>query len=82
VLPSLAPGGMERVVIQLVEDASRHGDHVVVAAGPGDWSGRVSLAGGSYARLTDASRTDLPRMTVAAGQLASCIRRLRPEIVH
>ena len=41
VLPSLAVGGMEQLVIRLAADAAAHGDTVVVASGPGVWVERV-----------------------------------------
>jgi glycosyltransferase involved in cell wall biosynthesis len=82
VLPGLAPGGMEQVVIQLAEDAAQHGDSVVVASGPGAWVDRVGQIGAAYVALPATSRGAAPGMAVAAARLAHCIRRLRPHIVH
>ena len=55
VLPNLAPGGMERLVIQLAADATGHGDRVVVASGPGVWVDRVA-AGADHVALPATSR--------------------------
>jgi glycosyltransferase involved in cell wall biosynthesis len=82
VLPSLSPGGMERLAVQLAEDATRHGDIVVVASAPGAWMEKVTAAGAEYVALPATSRGALVGMAAAAGRLAQCIRRLRPHVVH
>ena len=56
VLPSLAPGGMEHLVIQLTADATNHGDSVVVASGQGAWVGKVVEAGAVHVALPTTSR--------------------------
>jgi glycosyltransferase involved in cell wall biosynthesis len=84
VLPSLAPGGMERLVIQLAADASDQGDRVVVASGPGAWVERAMAAGATHVALPSTSRDSTASMATAAavGRLARCIRQLQPHVVH
>jgi glycosyltransferase involved in cell wall biosynthesis len=82
VLPRLAPGGMERLVIQLAEDAARRGDLVAVASAPGAWVTRVVQAGAEYVPLPASSRGGVFRMAAATARLAGCMSRLRPGIVH
>ncbi|MGN6682301.1 MAG: glycosyltransferase family 4 protein [Streptosporangiaceae bacterium] len=82
VLPQLSPGGMENLVIQLAGDATRRGDHVAVASGPGDWRLRVVQAGAEYVALPGSSRRDAFSMAAIAARLAGCIRQLRPDVVH
>lgn len=86
VLPSMAPGGMEQLVIQLAADASDHGDSVVVASGPGDWADRVEATGARYLSLPATSRgasvSAVAAMATTAAQLARCVRQVRPHVVH
>lgn len=82
VLPSLAPGGMEQLAIQLAADAVGHGDVVVVAAGPGAWAGRVARAGATHAEMPATTRGAALGMATATVRLARCTRRLRPHVVH
>jgi glycosyltransferase involved in cell wall biosynthesis len=82
VLPGLSPGGMERLVIQLAGDATRHGDRVVVASGPGAWVGRVAAAGAAHVPLPATARGTAAGTMTAAARLARCIRHLRPHVVH
>ena len=84
VLPSLSPGGMERLVIQLAADATAHGDSVAVASGPGAWAGEVARAGAVHVELPATARgTALSMKTAtAAADLARWIRRTRPHLVH
>lgn len=86
VLPSLSPGGMEQMVVQLAADAIGHGDTVVVASGPGEWVGRVRAAGAGYVALPATSRSTSVTMAAAtataAARLAGCVRQLRPQVVH
>jgi len=84
VLPSLAPGGMERLVLQLTADATGHGDSVVVASAPGAWVPKVIEAGAAHVALPVTSR-DSPFGTATATAtvlLARCIRHVRPHVVH
>ena len=55
VLPSLGPGGMERMVISLAADAVAHGDSVLVASGPGIWTG-LRRAGAAHVALPVTTR--------------------------
>ena len=82
VLPGLSPGGMERLVLQLARDATGHGDRVVVAAGPGAWTGKVTVAGAAHVALPTTSRGAAVSMARATAGLARCIRHLRPHVVH
>jgi glycosyltransferase involved in cell wall biosynthesis len=82
VLPQLSPGGMENLVIQLAGDATKRGDRVAVAAGPGDWRHRVVQAGAEYVALPGSSRRDAVSMVAIAARLAGCIKQLRPDVVH
>jgi glycosyltransferase involved in cell wall biosynthesis len=84
VLPSLAPGGMERLAIQLTADATDHGDSVVVACGQGAWVGKAIAAGAAHVALPATSRgTSFSMATAtAAARLARCIRRVQPHVVH
>jgi glycosyltransferase involved in cell wall biosynthesis len=82
VLPSLAPGGMERLVIQLTADATVHGDGVVVASAPGAWVGKVVEAGAAHVALPATSRRSPFGLATATALLARCIRQVRPHVVH
>lgn len=86
VLPSLAPGGMEQMVVQLAADAAGRGDSVMVASGPGEWVDRVRAAGAGYVALPATSRGASVSMTaataVAAVRLSGGVRQLRPHVVH
>jgi glycosyltransferase involved in cell wall biosynthesis len=70
------------MVIQLAEDAARHGDRVVVASGPGAWVSSVAQVGATHLALPATSRVSAVDMAIATGRLAHCIRRLRPHVVH
>ena len=82
VLPSLSPGGMERLVIQLAADATGRGDSVVVAAGPGAWAGELARVGAVHVELPATARGTAFSMTAATACLARCMRRMRPHLVH
>ena len=82
VLPSLSPGGMERLVIQLAAEATARGDDVTVAAGAGTWITRAEQAGARYVKLPATSRSASFAMVAAAARLAQCIRRVKPDVVH
>ena len=84
VLPGLSPGGMERLVIQLAADTTGHGDSVVVASGPGAWTGEVARAGAAHVALPATSRGIASSMATATAtaRLARCIRHTRPHVVH
>jgi glycosyltransferase involved in cell wall biosynthesis len=82
VLPSLSPGGMERLVIQLAADATARGDNVTVAAGAGTWMTRVEQAGARYVKLPATSRNASFAMVAAAARLARCVRQVNPDVVH
>jgi len=82
VLPSLEPGGMERLVIQLTADASRLGDSVVVASASGAWVDKVVEAGAAHLALPATSRHSPFGVATATATLARCIRRIRPHVVH
>jgi glycosyltransferase involved in cell wall biosynthesis len=82
VLPHLSPGGMEKLVIQLAQDAARRGDQVAVASGPGAWVTRVAEVGAEHVALPANSRRSAVSMAAATGRLAAYIRNLRPQVVH
>ena len=82
VLPGLAVGGMERMVISLAADATAHGDSVVVASGPGIWVERVAAAGAAHFALPVTTRRAAFGMAAATARLARCIRQVRPDVVH
>jgi glycosyltransferase involved in cell wall biosynthesis len=84
VLPSLSPGGMERLVIQLAADATGHGDSVVVAAGRGEWEQEVRGAGAMHVVLPATARGSAFSVATATAtaRLARCIRHVRPHVVH
>jgi len=86
VLSSLAPGGMEQMVVQLAADAVAHGDSVTVASGPGEWVDRVRAAGAGYVALPATSRSTSVSMAAATAtavaRLSGCIRELRPQVLH
>jgi glycosyltransferase involved in cell wall biosynthesis len=84
VLPSMAPGGMEQLVIQLTADAIGHGDSVVVVSGQGAWVEKVLETGAVHVVLPATSR-DSPlsmKAVAATARLARCIRHVRPDVVH
>jgi len=84
VLPSLGPGGMEHLVIELTADATSHGDSVVVASGPGAWVEKVIEAGAEHVALPTTSRHSPFSMEAAAAtaRLSRCMRQARPHVVH
>ena len=84
VLPSLSPGGMERLVIQLTADATGHGDSVIVASGHGAWEEKILAAGAVHVALPATARGTAFGMAtaIATARLASCIRHARPHVVH
>jgi len=82
VLPSLAAGGMEQLVIRLAADATAHGDTIVVASGPGVWVERVVRAGAEHVALPATSRHTAAGMATATVRVARCIRRVRPHVVQ
>jgi glycosyltransferase involved in cell wall biosynthesis len=82
VLPTLAPGGMERLALQLAADAVGHGDRVLVAAGPGAWAGQVTAIGAVHVALPATSRGSITGLATAVACLAGCLRKARPDVVH
>jgi glycosyltransferase involved in cell wall biosynthesis len=82
VLPSLAPGGMERLAIQLAGDAAAHGDRAVIASGPGAWSDKVASAGAEHLSLPATTRNGVSDMATAIALLSRGMKRLRPHVVH
>jgi glycosyltransferase involved in cell wall biosynthesis len=80
VVAELRPGGAERIVLELLDDARRHGDTVAVASAGGPWVARLDPA---------VTHFDVPlrwRSTVAtltAGwPLRAAVRGFRPDVVH
>jgi glycosyltransferase involved in cell wall biosynthesis len=82
VLPGMAPGGMESMVIQLAADAARHGDSVAVASGPGAWAARLDEAGAAHVALPATTRGTAMAMAGAVARLARGMARLQPDVVH
>jgi glycosyltransferase involved in cell wall biosynthesis len=82
VLPSLAPGGMERLVVQLTADATGRGHDVVVASATGAWVPRVREAGAAHLALPATSRHSPFGSATATVLLARGIRHMRPHILH
>jgi len=82
VLPSLSPGGMERLAVQLAKDAIDHGDSAVVASGPGVWSEKVTSVGAEHFALPATSRATVVGMAATIARLADGIRQIRPHVVH
>jgi glycosyltransferase involved in cell wall biosynthesis len=82
VLPSLDAGGMEHLVILLAADATKRGDSVQVASGPGAWVERVRQAGAEHIALPVTSRRGPSGAVTTTARLARCIRRSRPQVVH
>lgn len=80
VVAELRPGGAERIVLELLEDARRHGDTVAVASAGGPWVDRLDPA---------VTHFDVPlrqRSTIttlaAAPPLRAVLRSFQPDIVH
>jgi glycosyltransferase involved in cell wall biosynthesis len=73
---------MESMVIQLAADAAGQGDSVAVASGPGAWAARLDEAGAAYIPLPATTRGTAMAMAGAVARLASCVARLRPDVVH
>jgi glycosyltransferase involved in cell wall biosynthesis len=82
VLPNLAPGGMERLAIQLAGDAVGHGDRAVIASGPGAWVDKVAAVGAEHFALPGTTRSAVTTMAAAIVLLSRGIRELRPHVVH
>lgn len=76
VLPSLAAGGAERVVLALAGGLARAGDRVdlVVVDGRGPFADRVP----DGVRVVDLAA---PRLLAAVPRLVRALRRLRPDVV-
>jgi glycosyltransferase involved in cell wall biosynthesis len=80
VVAELRPGGAERILLDLVEDARRHGDTVAVASAGGPWVARLDPA---------VTHFDVPlrqRSTIAtlaaARPLRGVLRGFQPDVVH
>ena len=82
VLPSLAPGGMEQLAIQLAGDAAKRGDRVVIASASGAWVEKARAAGAEHFVLPITSRSAVANMAAAIARLEHDIRQLRPHVVH
>jgi glycosyltransferase involved in cell wall biosynthesis len=82
VLPGMAPGGMESMVIQLAADAAARGDSVAVASGPGSWAARLDEAGAVHVALPATTRGTALAMAGAVARLTRCMARLHPNVVH
>jgi hypothetical protein len=57
VVAELRPGGAERIVLELVADARRHGDKVAVASAGGSWVPRLGPAVTHFDGCSDARRS-------------------------
>ena len=84
VLPSLSPGGMERLVIQLAADATGHGDSVVVASEPRGLGGQGPRGRRRACRPASHLTRNCSQHGDGPQRLAwlSCIRHVRPHVVH
>jgi glycosyltransferase involved in cell wall biosynthesis len=81
VVAAMRHGGAERIVVQLATDAVRRGDAVTVASAGGPWVELVRAAGACHEFVPLDRRSSVTTLR-AAGQLATVVRRFRPEIVH
>jgi glycosyltransferase involved in cell wall biosynthesis len=81
VVATMRHGGAERIVVQLAVDAARRGDAVTVASAGGTWVEQLQGAGVRH-ELVSLDRRSKPATLMAAGQLATVVRRFRPEVVH
>ena len=81
VLPTLAPGGMEHLALQLAADAVGHGDPVLVAAGPGAWAGQVAARCGACRAARDLTRLR-HRPNRGGGSAGRLPQAARPHVVH
>jgi glycosyltransferase involved in cell wall biosynthesis len=81
VVATMRHGGAERIVVQLAVDAARRGDAVTVASAGGPWVEQLQGAGVRH-ELVSLDRRSKPATLMAAGQLATVVRRFRPEVVH
>jgi glycosyltransferase involved in cell wall biosynthesis len=81
VVAAMRHGGAERIVVQLAADAVLRGDEVAVASGGGPWVQLVRAAGAAH-ELVPLDRRSPTTTLRAAGELATVVRRFRPDIVH
>ncbi len=81
VIAGMDPGGAERMVLQLTQDALSRLDEVMVVSSPGLWSAKVEELGGVWREAPLGSRSGLA--TVAAvRKVRNAIGELRPHLVH
>jgi glycosyltransferase involved in cell wall biosynthesis len=80
VVAELRPGGAERIVLELLDDARRHGDTVAVASAGGPWIARLDPAVVHF----DAPlrRRSAVATLTAAWPLRVALRHFRPDVVH
>jgi glycosyltransferase involved in cell wall biosynthesis len=81
VIAAMRHGGAERILVQLAADAARRGDEVAVASGGGPWIQLVRAAGAAHQLVPLDRRSPITTLS-AAGELATVVRRFRPDIVH
>jgi glycosyltransferase involved in cell wall biosynthesis len=77
----MRPGGAERIVSQLVADATGRGDVATVASSGGPWVERVVAGGGRHVEVPLGRRSALATVGAAA-RLARVVRAVRPDLVH
>jgi glycosyltransferase involved in cell wall biosynthesis len=80
VVAELRPGGAERIVLELLDDARRHGDTVAVASAGGPWVARLDPEI-TYLELPLRRRSTVATLT-AAWPLRTALRGFRPDVVH
>ncbi len=75
------PGGAERMVMQLVEDAIAHGDHVAVASAGGAWVSSLESAGATH-HMVPLDRRSTASTIAGSFQLRKVLGSFRPDVVH
>jgi glycosyltransferase involved in cell wall biosynthesis len=81
VIAELGPGGAERIVLQLAEDAVSRGDSVAVASAGGAWVPRLLATGARHHATVRSGRSPFGVLG-AARRLRTVIRTEQPDVVH
>jgi glycosyltransferase involved in cell wall biosynthesis len=80
VVAELRPGGAERIVLELLDDARRHGDTVAVASAGGPWVARLDPAVTHF--HVPLRRRSTVTTLGAARPLRAVLRSFQPDVVH
>jgi glycosyltransferase involved in cell wall biosynthesis len=80
VVAELRPGGAERIVLELLADARRHGDTVAVASAGGPWVDRLDPAVTHFD--VPLRQRSMITTLAAARPMRAVLRNFQPDVVH